>query len=66
MPTTSQQALNRVKKLVPVGVKRPLRKALPARYLRYVDPDWHRRVIGYVPHWEYMGSSSSTISSTEG
>src|SRR5215469_6952105 len=55
MPTTSQQVLNRAKKFVPVAVKRPLRKALPARYLRYVDPDWHRRVIGNAPHWEYMG-----------
>jgi SAM-dependent methyltransferase len=55
MANTSQQILSGAKKLVPVSVKRPLRKALPARYLRYVDPDWHRRVIGNVPHWEYMG-----------
>jgi hypothetical protein len=55
MPSTSQKVLTSTKKLVPVAVKRPLRKALSARYLRYVDPDWHRRVIGNVPHWEYMG-----------
>jgi SAM-dependent methyltransferase len=55
MASTSQQILSDAKKLVPVAVKRPLRKALPARYLRYVDPDWHRRVIGNAPYWEYMG-----------
>jgi SAM-dependent methyltransferase len=55
MPSASQKILTGTKKLVPVAVKRPLRKALPARYLRYVDPEWHRRTIGNVPEWDYMG-----------
>lgn len=55
MPTTSQQILTGAKKLVPVAVKRPIRRALPARYLRYVDPEWHRRTIGNMPHWDYLG-----------
>jgi SAM-dependent methyltransferase len=55
MAGTSQQILSSAKRFVPVAVKRPLRRALPVRYLRFVDPDWHRRVIGNAPYWEYMG-----------
>ena len=38
---------------MPLSVKRPLKRALPRRYWRYVDPDWHRKAIG-LP-WEAMG-----------
>jgi SAM-dependent methyltransferase len=54
-PSTSQQVLIRAKRLVPVSVKRPLQKALPVRYRHILDPDWHRRTIGNVPNWDYMG-----------
>ena len=36
-------------------MKRPIQKALPARYRHVLDPDWHRRTIGNVPNWDYMG-----------
>jgi SAM-dependent methyltransferase len=55
MPSTSQQVLIRAKRLVPVSVKRPLQRALPSRYRHYLDPEWHRRTIGNMPYWDYMG-----------
>lgn len=52
----AQTLAGRVKPLVPVFVKRPLRRALPTRYRRYFDPDWHRRTIRRnVGHWDYLG-----------
>ena len=47
--------VQRVKPLVPVGVKRPLKRVVPRRYHRLFDPDWHRRTIGNVPRWELLG-----------
>jgi SAM-dependent methyltransferase len=55
MPSTSKQVLIRAKRLVPVSVKRPLQRALPTRYRHYLDPEWHRRTIGNMPYWDYMG-----------
>jgi D-aspartate ligase len=52
---SSPNVLQRLKPLVPVSVKRPLRRALPRKYHRYFDPDWHRRTIGNVPLWDHMG-----------
>lgn len=47
--------VQRVKPLVPVGVKRPLKRVVPRRYHRLFDPDWHRRTIGNMPRWELLG-----------
>jgi len=47
--------MNKVKPLVPVGVKRPIKRVIPRRYHRLFDPDWHRRTIGNVPRWELVG-----------
>jgi SAM-dependent methyltransferase len=47
--------VGRVKPLVPVGVKRSLKRTIPARYRGLIDPDWHRRTIGNMPNWEYLG-----------
>ena len=49
--------LQKVKPYVPVGVKRAVRKRVPARYYRYFDPEWHRRTIGYVEEWEKHGQA---------
>ncbi|MBA2614534.1 MAG: hypothetical protein H0U90_01940, partial [Actinobacteria bacterium] len=47
--------MNKVKPLVPAGVKRPIKRVIPRRYHRLFDPDWHRRTIGNVPRWELVG-----------
>lgn len=47
--------VNKVKPLVPVGVKRPIKRVIPRRYHRLFDPDWHRRTIGNLPRWEMLG-----------
>jgi SAM-dependent methyltransferase len=44
-----------LKRAVPVSVKRPLKRAIPRRYHRYFDPDWHRRSIGNIRLWETLG-----------
>jgi SAM-dependent methyltransferase len=49
----SSRALGKVTPVIPRSVKRPIKKMLPRRYWRYVDPDWHRAAIG-LP-WEPMG-----------
>jgi SAM-dependent methyltransferase len=36
-------------------VKRPVRRAIPSRYHRYFDPEWHRQTIGNMPQWDYLG-----------
>jgi SAM-dependent methyltransferase len=52
----AQALVVRAKPFVPVFVKRPLRRALPARYHSYLDPDWHRRTIRRnVGYWDYLG-----------
>jgi SAM-dependent methyltransferase len=43
------------RRYVPVGVKRPLKRAIPRRYHRVFDPDWHRRSIGNAPRWDELG-----------
>jgi len=50
-----QDLLQKVKPLVPVGVKRTVRRRIPPRYHHYFDPEWHRRTIGYVEEWEQHG-----------
>jgi SAM-dependent methyltransferase len=44
-----------IKPLVPVGLKRPIRRAIPHRYHRLFDPEWHRRSIGNVKLWDTLG-----------
>ena len=52
----SQAILGQLKRVVPVAVKRPVQRALPDRYKRYFDPDWHRKTIRRnVGHWDYLG-----------
>ena len=50
-----QKLATRVKPLVPLSVKRSVKRRVPARYWRYFDPDWHRRAIGYVEEWDVHG-----------
>ena len=52
----SQSLVQTLKRAVPVSVKRPLKRAIPRRYHRYFDPNWHRRSIGNVRHWDTIGS----------
>jgi SAM-dependent methyltransferase len=47
--------LTKAKGLVPVAVKRPVKKIVPRRYHRLFDPEWHRRTIGNLPLWEELG-----------
>jgi SAM-dependent methyltransferase len=44
-----------IKPLVPVGLKRPIKRAIPHRYHRLFDPEWHRRSIGNVKLWDSLG-----------
>jgi SAM-dependent methyltransferase len=50
-----QKVATKVKPLVPLQLKRTVKRRLPARYWRYFDPDWHRRAIGYAEEWDTHG-----------
>jgi SAM-dependent methyltransferase len=39
--------------LLPVRVKRTVKRLLPGRFYRYVDPGWHRKAVGGM--WEELG-----------
>jgi SAM-dependent methyltransferase len=48
--------LGTLKRHVPISVKRRVRKALPERYRRFWDPDWHRGTVrGTDAFWDYLG-----------
>ena len=48
--------LGKLKRHVPIGVKRRVRRALPERYRRLWDPDWHRGTVrGTDAFWDYLG-----------
>jgi hypothetical protein len=49
----SQRVVGAVTPHVPGAVKRPLKRAIPRRYWRYIDADWHRKAIG-LP-WDALG-----------
>ncbi len=53
---SARELVERMKPLVPTGVKRPVKRVIPRRYHALFDPDWHRRTIGNVPRWELLGS----------
>jgi SAM-dependent methyltransferase len=56
MAGDGQPLLGRLKPLVPMPVKRRLRKTLPARYRRFWDPDWHRATVrGTAAFWDELG-----------
>jgi SAM-dependent methyltransferase len=56
MAGDGQPLLARLKPFVPLGLKRRLRKTLPARYRRFWDPDWHRATVrGTAAFWEELG-----------
>jgi SAM-dependent methyltransferase len=55
METRAQQLIQLVKPLVPVGLKRPIKNAIPSRYHRLFDPEWHRRTIGNFRRWNELG-----------
>jgi hypothetical protein len=42
----SQRLFESVAPHVPLAVKRPLKRAIPRRYYRYIDRDWHRYAVG--------------------
>ncbi|HEY7195917.1 MAG TPA: class I SAM-dependent methyltransferase [Gaiellaceae bacterium] len=48
-----QKAFGAVSPHVPLSVKRPIKRAIPKRYHRYVDPEWHRWAIGGM--WDALG-----------
>jgi SAM-dependent methyltransferase len=51
----SKGLVQAVKPLVPVALKRPVKRVIPARYHRLFDPNWHRRSIGSHAFWERLG-----------
>jgi SAM-dependent methyltransferase len=53
--TRAGRLIQQVKPLVPVGLKRPLKRAIPSRYHGLFDPEWHRRSIGNVRLWDTLG-----------
>jgi len=56
MAADLQGVVTKVKKHVPIGVKRRVRRAVPARYRRLWDPDWHRGTVrGTKAHWDDLG-----------
>jgi SAM-dependent methyltransferase len=55
MEPVVQRLATKVKPLVPVQVKRTVKRRVPARYWRFFDPEWHRRAIGYVEEWDVHG-----------
>ena len=55
MEQVVQKIATRVKPLVPLQVKRTVKRRMPARYWRLFDPDWHRRAIGFVEEWDVHG-----------
>jgi SAM-dependent methyltransferase len=50
---TMQTVIGSVTPHVPLGVKRPVKRAIPKRYHRYIDPEWHRWAIG--GKWDELG-----------
>lgn len=48
-----RKPLEIAKPLLPVGMKRRLKRALPPRFYRFVDPNWHRRAVGGL--WDDLG-----------
>lgn len=50
---TLQSAAGALEPHVPAEVKRRVRRALPRRFYKYLDPGWHRRAIGGM--WDTMG-----------
>jgi SAM-dependent methyltransferase len=57
MGSVPQRLVGRVKPLVPLTVKRMLKRRVPRRYHGLFDPDWHRRTIGYVEEWDEHGQA---------
>lgn len=55
MEPVVQKLATKVKPLVPVQVKRTVKRRVPARYWRFFDPEWHRRAIGYEEEWDVHG-----------
>ena len=55
MEQVVQKLATKVKPLVPLQVKRTVKRRVPPRYWRYFDPEWHRRAIGYVEEWDVHG-----------
>src|SRR5919201_1815322 len=55
METRPRRLIEMVKPLVPVAVKRPIKQALPRRYRRLIEPEWHRRSIGNFRLWDRLG-----------
>jgi SAM-dependent methyltransferase len=49
----SQRVFGSVSPHVPLAIKRPVKNAIPKRYYKYIDPEWHRWSIGGM--WEVLG-----------
>ncbi len=50
---TMQRAVGSVTPYVPLSVKRRVKRAIPKRYYRFIDPEWHRWAIGGM--WDRLG-----------
>jgi len=48
-----KHARDLVRPLLPASVKRTVKRMLPARFYRHVDPSWHRKAVGGL--WAELG-----------
>ena len=56
MAVDRRAIIGTLKQYVPIGVKRRVRRALPERYRRLWDPDWHRGTVrGTKAFWDELG-----------
>jgi SAM-dependent methyltransferase len=62
--TVSAQVVGKIKRVVPVPVKRAIARRLPARFWHDVDPDWHRKAVGGL--WDAVGELQFDLLVREG
>ena len=55
LEATAHRVVRAVKPYVPVSAKRQVKRAVPKRFHRVFDPEWHRRTIGNIDLWEQIG-----------
>jgi SAM-dependent methyltransferase len=48
-----QRVFGAVTPHVPLSIKRPIKRRIPKRYYRWIDPEWHRWSIGGM--WDVLG-----------
>lgn len=52
---SAQRVVGAVKPYVPIQAKRAVKRFVPRRLHRILDPEWHRRTIGNLELWSELG-----------